>query len=131
MSLFSFSVKTSKREEFLNITDKVNEQVRNSGIKNGLCIIYIPHTTAAVIINESADPDVVRDIIKRLSTIIPGNGDYAHSEGNSDAHIKSSIIGNSRTVIIENGRLLLGTWEGIFFCEFDGPRTRKVFLKII
>ncbi len=123
--------KTNKRESFVNITDLVNALVETSGKKDGICILYVPHTTAAITINESADPDVVRDITQKLGELIPHRGNYAHSEGNSDAHIKASIIGNSRIVIIENGRLALGTWEGIFLCEFDGPRTRKVFIKLL
>ncbi|MCX7943352.1 MAG: secondary thiamine-phosphate synthase enzyme YjbQ [Deltaproteobacteria bacterium] len=124
-------VKTKERETLVNITGVISALVENSGIKNGICIVYVPHTTAAITINESADPDVVRDIIDRLKELVPHKGDYAHSEGNSDAHIKASIIGNSRIIIVENGKLALGTWEGIFLCEFDGPRTRKVFVKII
>lgn len=124
-------VKTKERECLVNITDFIKTIVENSGKKDGICLLYVPHTTAAITINESADPDVVRDIIKKLAEIIPHKGDYAHSEGNSDAHIKSSIIGNSRMIIIEDGKLALGTWEGIFLCEFDGPRTRKVYIKLL
>ncbi|MGB9599246.1 MAG: secondary thiamine-phosphate synthase enzyme YjbQ [Myxococcota bacterium] len=127
----SFEVKTHRREDLVNITEKVQEIVSKNGIKDGICIVYIPHTTAAVTINEAADPDVVRDIIHKLAELIPHSENYAHSEGNSDAHIKASIIGNSRVLIIENGKILLGTWEGIFFCEFDGPRSRRVFVKTI
>jgi secondary thiamine-phosphate synthase enzyme len=131
MSLSRISIKTRLREEFVNITSLVKKAISESGIKDGLCVVYVPHTTAAITINESADSDVVRDVITRLSTLVPHSGDYHHSEGNSDAHIKSSIIGNSRVLIVENGNIVLGTWEGIFFCEFDGPRTRQVYVKVI
>jgi secondary thiamine-phosphate synthase enzyme len=131
MNLSRISVKTSRREEFVNITSLVKKAVSESGIKDGLCVVYVPHTTAAITINESADSDVVRDVITRLSNLVPHSGDYHHSEGNSDAHIKSSIIGNSRVLIVENGNIVLGTWEGIFFCEFDGPRTRQVYVKVL
>lgn len=131
MSLISFSISTTKREELINITKEVERIIEGSTIENGLCIIYVPHTTAAITINESEDPDVVRDIVLRLGSIVPHRGDYSHLEGNSDAHIKSALIGNSRIVIVEKKRPLLGRWEGIFFCEFDGPRTRKVCVKII
>lgn len=127
----SFEVKTHRREELINITDKIRDAVAKSGITDGICIVYVPHTTAAVTINEAADPDVVRDIIGKLSELISRNDNYAHSEGNSDAHIKASIIGNSRILIVENGKILLGTWEGVFFCEFDGPRNRRVVVKTI
>ncbi|MCD4782763.1 MAG: secondary thiamine-phosphate synthase enzyme YjbQ [Candidatus Eremiobacteraeota bacterium] len=126
-----FSVKTSARSEFLCITDKMQKKVTESGIKDGICTAYIPHTTAAVTINEGADPDVVKDMIMELDRRIPWNDGYDHLEGNSAAHIKTSLIGPSVTIIIENGKLKLGTWQKVFFCEFDGPRTRKVWLKII
>ena len=131
MSLSRISIKTRLREEFVNITSLVKKAVSESGIKDGLCVVYVPHTTAAITINESADSDVVRDVITRLSNLVPHSGDYHHSEGNSDAHIKSSIIGNRRVLIVENGNIVLGTWEGIFFCEFDGPRTRQVYVKVL
>jgi secondary thiamine-phosphate synthase enzyme len=127
----SFEVKTHRREELINITDKIRDAVAKSGIIDGICIVYVPHTTAAVTINEAADPDVVRDIIGKLSELISRNDNYAHSEGMSDAHIKASIMGNSRILIVENGKILLGTWEGDFFCEFDGPRNRRVVVKKI
>ncbi|MHB1455442.1 MAG: secondary thiamine-phosphate synthase enzyme YjbQ, partial [Armatimonadota bacterium] len=92
--------------------------------------IFVPHTTAGITINENADPDVVRDLIETLNRIVPENGDYRHSEGNSDAHLKASMMGFSATIIVENGKLLLGTWQGIYFCEFDGPRTRHIFVKV-
>jgi len=118
-----FSIKTNKRNEFLDITSQVEETVKD--IKEGTAIVYIPHTTAAVTINENADPDVKSDILKKLSDLIPKEDNYQHAEGNSDAHVKASLVGTSEIVIIKNGKLVLGTWQGIFFCEFDGPRTRK------
>ncbi|PMP84070.1 MAG: hypothetical protein C0175_00715 [Caldisericum exile] len=125
------NLRTSKREEMLEITDRVQEIVKNSKVKSGLCVVYIPHTTASITINENADPSVKKDIINYLSKLIPEGSNYSHLEGNADAHIKASIMGQSRTIIVENGRLILGTWQGIFFVEFDGPRTREVFVEII
>lgn len=103
----------------------------SSGIRNGLCLIYVPHTTAAVTINENADPSVKRDIISTLKKIVPDSLPYSHLEGNSPAHIKASLVGPSTSIIIENGELALGTWQGIFFCEFDGPRRRKVYMRAL
>lgn len=126
----SFPVITKSRNQMLDITDKVQSIVAKSGIKNGDVIVYCPHTTAAITINENADPDVVYDLLATLSELVPADKpSYRHSEGNSDAHCKSSIIGCSKQLIIENGRLLLGTWQGIYFCEFDGPRSRKVHVQ--
>ena len=122
-----FSIKTNKRNEFLDITSQVEETVKD--VKEGNAIIYIPHTTAAVTINENADPDVKSDILKKLSQLIPEEDNYQHAEGNSDSHVKASLVGTSETVIIKNGKLVLGTWQGIFFCEFDGPRTRKFIIQ--
>lgn len=124
-------VKTSSRTEFVNITSDVNKIVGESGVKSGVCYIYVPHTTAAVTINEGADPSVVKDILATLNTLIPRDPGYLHMEGNSDAHIKTSLMGPSQSVIIEDGKLMLGTWQAIFFCEFDGARSRKVMVKII
>jgi len=126
-----FSVKTTKRDEFINITGKIQDKITESGVKDGICIVYIPHTTAAVTINEGADPDVVKDILMEFDRRIPWNDGYNHLEGNSAAHIKTSLIGPSETLIIENGRIKLGTWQKVFFCEFDGPRNRNVWLKIM
>lgn len=123
-------VKTSKRNEMVDITDDIQKIVDDEKIENGTVTVYVPHTTAAVTINEGADPSVQRDIIKTLEKLIPKSGDYNHMEGNSDAHIKSSLIGASETVIIENGKLVLGTWQHIFFYEGDGPRTRKVYVEL-
>ena len=126
-----FSVKTSSRTQFVNIDHIVRQAVRESDIKEGMAIIYVPHTTAAVTINENADPDVVRDITTEMDKLVPWSDNYHHMEGNSAAHIKSSLFGVSETVIITGGRLLLGTWQSIFFCEFDGPRSRTVIVKVV
>lgn len=125
------TVKTNAQTDFVDITADVQQAVRSSRVAEGLCFVYVPHTTAAVTINESADPSVKRDILSTLNSIVPWEGGYHHLEGNSPAHIKSTLVGTSELIAIENGRLLLGTWQGIFFCEFDGPRTRKVHVKIL
>jgi len=122
---------TAKTQQFINITNRVAEAVRSSDVRDGIVVIYVPHTTAGVTINENADPDVVRDIITTLDKTYPVNGDYLHLEGNSHAHIKASLMGSSCTVIIEDGKLLLGTWQGIYFCEFDGPRNREFYVKVV
>jgi len=126
MSLTFFSIKTQERTGFVNITGRIQEALTSSGIAEGVCTVFIPHTTAGVTINEAADPDVVRDIIKELNTIIPFQDSYAHGEGNSAAHIKAGLIGSSVSIPVQDGKLSLGTWQGIFFCEFDGPRNRSV-----
>ena len=125
------NVKSRARTEFIDITEKVQEVLKDTGISSGLCNIFVPHTTAAVTINEGADPTVQRDIQTFLNKMVPFEGDYQHREGNSSAHIKTTLIGVSQTVLIDEGRLVLGTWQSIFFCEFDGPRHRRVALKII
>ena len=125
------SVKTSGRTELVDITTKIAKLVKESGVSEGLCMLYVPHTTAAVTINESADPSVKGDILMVLNQIIPWDADYKHMEGNSPAHVKSTLVGASELVAIENSALVLGTWQGLFFCEFDGPRTRKVHVRII
>ena len=125
------SIKTNSKVEFIDITDLANEIILEQSIEEGMMVINIPHTTAAVTINENADRDVKTDIITELNKIVPFQDNYKHIEGNSSAHIKSSIIGADQVVIIENGKLKLGRWQGIFFCEFDGPRTRKINIKII
>lgn len=125
------SVKTSSRTELIDITSKIAKLVKDSGVTEGLCMLYVPHTTGAVTINESADPSVRSDILMVLNQIIPWKADYKHMEGNSPAHVKSTLVGASELVAVENGALVLGTWQGIFFCEFDGPRTRKVHVRII
>jgi secondary thiamine-phosphate synthase enzyme len=127
----TFPVKTSTQIEFIDITRSVQEAVKKGGVENGICIVFIPHTTAAITINENADPSVVQDIVMELNKIVPFKDPYRHMEGNSPAHIKASLIGCSQTVFIDSGKLVLGTWQGIFFCEFDGPRNRKVHVKVI
>ncbi|HHZ16694.1 MAG TPA: YjbQ family protein [Clostridia bacterium] len=124
-------IQTTKTQQFIDITDQVAAAVRNSEVRDGIAVIYVPHTTAGVTINENADPDVVRDMLFALDKTYPVRGEYLHSEGNSHAHIKASLMGSSCTVIIEEGSLLLGTWQGIYFCEFDGPRNREYYVKII
>jgi len=126
-----FIINTKKRTEFVDITDIVKKKVKEVQIEDGICFIYVPHTTAGITINENYDPSVKEDIESTLSRLVPKDGGYTHLEGNADAHIKASIIGTSVSLIIENGDLLLGRWQGIFFCEFDGPRRRKIFIKII
>jgi len=127
----SFTVQTNAREEFIDITGMVEKIVSHASVSGGICVVYIPHTTAAVTINENADPSVRSDILKGLGHIKLEKVAFSHAEGNSPAHIKSSIIGCSITVIFDDGRLCLGTWQGIYLCEFDGPRTRKVMIKIV
>ena len=124
-------VKSSRRTDFIDITHSVQEVIQKSGVGEGVCHLFIPHTTAAVTINENADPSVTRDILMMLNKLIPSEDDYRHLEGNSPAHIKSSLLGCSETVLVESGKLVLGTWQGIFFCEFDGPRSRKVYVKVL
>ncbi|MEN3034578.1 MAG: secondary thiamine-phosphate synthase enzyme YjbQ [Aquificaceae bacterium] len=127
----SLSFKTTKRTSFVNITQHVKDVVKRSGVLSGLCLIYTPHTTACVIINEGVDPTVIKDLSQAIENLIPWNGPYEHAEGNSAAHIRSSIIGNSRIVPLEDGELMLGSWESIFLVDFDGPRERKVIVKIL
>ena len=124
-------VKTSSRVELIDITHLVEKAISESKIKSGLCTVYVPHTTAAVTINENADPSVKSDITSELNKVIPFDDNYSHLEGNAAAHIKSSIIGSSETLLVDGGNLILGTWQGIYFCEFDGPRNRKVIIKLI
>jgi len=123
-------LKTNRRIELIDITAQVAEAVRSSGIREGICVVYCPHTTAGLTINEHADPNVASDIVNRLSKLVPHNENYAHIEGNADAHIKSTLTGNSVQLIVNNGNLLLGVWQGIFFCEYDGPRNRRVWVQI-
>ena len=130
MEPITLQVKTSAHTQMLDITRQIQEEVTASGVKNGICTIFVPHTTAAVTINENADPDVVRDFTMEINKIVPWEDGYHHMEGNTAAHLKSSMIGFSEQVIIEDGRLVLGVWQGIYFCEYDGPRTRKVIVKI-
>ncbi len=129
--LIEIKINTKLREDLVDITDLVLEKISETGIKSGIAAIFVPHTTAAILINENADPMVKKDILEYYKRNVPLDYDYHHLEGNSDAHIKSTLIGNSLILIIENSKVLLGSWQGIFFCEFDGPRTRKIYIKII
>jgi secondary thiamine-phosphate synthase enzyme len=125
------NVRTNSPVEMMDITASVQAAVDEKNVRTGYCIVFTPHTTAAVTINENADPDVPLDIINALEKAVPHNVHYRHSEGNSPAHVKSSLVGASETVLIENGRLVLGTWQSVFFCEFDGPRSRRVIIKVV
>ena len=127
----TITIKTNQEQELIDITPQIKDIVEKSQTQTGTVTVYTPHTTTAILINENYDPDVKEDILKQLSQLIPQKNNYKHAEGNSNAHIKSSIIGNSRTIIIENNKLQLGTWEGITLCEFDGPRTRKIHIQTI
>lgn len=129
--LYTESVKTGRRNEFVDVTSVVADRIKKSGVKSGLCVVYVPHTTAAVTINENADPSVKADILSQLEKLVPYGAGYSHMEGNADSHIKASTIGPSVQIIIEGGKPVLGTWQGIFFCEFDGPRSRRLHIKII
>ncbi len=129
--MIKLDVRTTAHTQMLDITDKVRQAVAESGTKDGICMVFVPHTTAAVTINENADPDVVRDFTTEIGKIVPWEDGYHHMEGNSAAHLKSSMIGFSELVIIEDGRPVLGTWQGIYFCEYDGPRNRKVYIKML
>ena len=125
----SLSVQTRSRAQMVDITSFVQDEISRLGLQDGLCTVYVPHTTAGITINEGADPAVCRDILEKLGALVPPDAGYHHREGNADAHIKASLMGSSVTVMIEAGRLVLGTWQKIFFCEFDGPRSRKVYLQ--
>jgi len=126
----TLTLRTSQREELMDITSLIEGLVRDSGATSGVAICFVPHTTAGITINEAADPDVRRDIIYKLRKEIPAQDGYSHAEGNSDAHIKASLMGSSVQILIENGRPVLGRWQGIYFCEFDGPRTRQLLVKV-
>ena len=130
MIVNKISVKTEKRDAFVNITSRIKNIIVSEKFQTGMCHIFIPHTTAGVTVNESADPDVVRDILNKLNMTIPWNGDYRHLEGNSAAHIKTLLTGSSLYIPVNNGSLLLGTWQGIYFCEFDGPRKRSAVISL-
>lgn len=123
------TVKTIAQTELIDITPKVQAAVSKSGLQDGLCMVYIPHTTAAVTINEAADPSVAADMLMVLNQMVPWKAPYRHAEGNSPAHVKATLVGPSELMAVSGGRLVLGTWQGVFFCEFDGPRTRKVIVK--
>ena len=126
------TISTHSRNEMVNITRRVQQAVTDAGVTSGMAVVFVPHTTAACTINENADPDVKSDMLKKLETLIPKREPYyQHGEGNSDSHVKTSLVGNSVLVLIENGRLVLGTWQGIYFCEFDGPRTRELHVKVV
>ena len=125
------SIKTNSRVDFQDITLKVRDIVGASGVKSGVCYLYVPHTTAGIMVNEHADPSVVEDIAAQLEAMVPQHGNYRHLEGNAPAHIKASLIGSSEALLIEDGKIALGTWQGIFFCEFDGPRSRHMIVKIM
>jgi len=125
------TLSTRSQTEFINITPLVEKIVKESKVKEGICWLFVPHTTAGITINEGADPSVRRDILSQLSKMVPFRGDYEHLEGNSPAHIKSSLVGSSKAVFIQEGRLVLGTWQSLYFCEFDGPRHRQVMVKIM
>jgi secondary thiamine-phosphate synthase enzyme len=127
--LFEYGLST-EREGFTNVTGKVAEAVAKSGVRDGTCVVYCPHTTAGITINENADPDVVHDMLIGLSKAFPDRPEFLHAEGNSSAHLKSTCVGASATLLVSDGRLLLGTWQGIYFCEFDGPRSRKFFVQV-
>ncbi len=124
------SIKTNSPDELIDITHIVSQQVRNSKVLNGTVFCFVPHTTAALTINENADPDVKRDLLYKLKKEIPKQDGYHHAEGNSDAHLKASLFGSSEQILIKNGQLVLGQWQGIYFCEFDGPRNRKLIVKV-
>ena len=129
--MITLTLESRRPVELIDVTRQVREAIRSSGIGNGLALVFTPHTTAAVTINENADPDVVRDIVMELNKIVPLQDNYRHAEGNSAAHLKSSLIGASETLIVVNGEAQLGTWQGIFFCEFDGPRKRTLQVQVI
>ena len=131
MEIYEIEIKTSEREEIIDITNDVQEIILKSGIKNGFCILFVPHTTAGITINENADPSVKKDILKIFDKLIPYFGDYQHIEGSSAAHAKSIITGFSQLIMIKNKNLILGTWQGIYFNEYDGPRNRKLLIQII
>ncbi len=127
----TFIVKTTRREEFADITSRVADAVREAGLEKGLCLVFVPHTTAGVTVNEAADPDVATDILAALDRMAPRDFPFRHAEGNSPAHVKASLMGSSVTLSVAEGRLVLGAWQGVFLCEFDGPRARKVLVSLI
>lgn len=130
MITHEIQVKTKARNELVDITGQVEKVVEESGVAEGICVLAVPHTTAAVTVNENADPSVKADIITKLSELAPEGDRYRHMEGNADAHIKATLVGPSETLLVKGGRLSLGTWQGVFFCEFDGPRTRRVIVRV-
>ncbi len=128
--IYEYVLKT-ERENFYNITGRVNDALAKSGVKEGAALVFCPHTTAGITINENADPDVVRDMLLGLDKAFPDRAEFRHMEGNSSAHLKASAVGSSQYIIIREGRLLLGTWQGIYFCEFDGPRNRRFYVRVL
>jgi len=126
----TISLHTGRKNALIDITSHVSQAVAESGVREGIATVFVPHTTAGITINENADPDVKQDILDHLERLVPETGDYAHDEGNSPGHIKASMMGSSATVIISGGQLALGTWQGIYLCEFDGPRNRKIFIEV-
>ncbi len=131
MNTIRLSVRTTRRSQLVEITEAVAETIAQNGVGDGLCVVYVPHTTAAVCINENADPDVRADVEAFLARLIPENAGFAHAEGNSDSHVKSILTGPSVTLLVENGRPLLGRWQGVYLCEWDGPRNREVWIKVV
>jgi secondary thiamine-phosphate synthase enzyme len=129
-SVSTIKIRTSSRSDMVDITSQVRQIVSESGISDGVCIVFAPHTTAGITINEGADPNVCTDILGKLNDLVPRDGRFLHMEGNSDSHVKASLVGSSVSVIVEKGSLVLGTWQKIFFCEFDGPRSRRIYLTI-
>ncbi|WP_321400669.1 secondary thiamine-phosphate synthase enzyme YjbQ [Maridesulfovibrio sp.] len=127
----TLQVRTDSREEMIDITGSVSQMIKDNGWQSGALLIYCPHTTGAITVNEGADPDVVRDITVNMRKLVPLRGDYRHMEGNSDAHIKTSMFGPDQMLIVEDGEIMLGTWQRIFFCEFDGPRSRKLWIQFM
>lgn len=126
-----FSVQTKARAQMVDVTGEVRAAVAESGVSQGTCLVYSPHTTAGITINEGADPDVAADILSQLDRLVPWSGPYRHTEGNAAAHVKATLVGASRSLPVEQGRLVLGTWQAIFFCEFDGPRSRRVVVEVV
>ena len=131
MAVARFKISTKSKVELQDITSRIREIVQSSGVREGVCHVFVPHTTAGVTINEDADPDVGRDILAQLEKMVPSQGSYQHREGNAPAHIKASLVGCSQMLLVEDGRLVLGTWQGVFFCEFDGPRQRTVLVEVL
>ena len=129
--LKKLELRTSEHTQMVDITELIRKAVEESGVRSGVCLVFVPHTTAAVTINENADPDVVRDLMMELGKIVPWEDGYHHGEGNSAAHLKATLTGFSQQIIVENGKLVLGTWQGIWFCEYDGPRSRSVYVKLM
>jgi secondary thiamine-phosphate synthase enzyme len=125
------SLSTKTRTQFIDISSELQKTIDGSGVRSGICCVYSPHTTAGITVNEHADPSVVQDIAAHLDAVAPRSGRYQHREGNADAHIKASLMGASEVIPVEDGRLMLGTWQGVFFCEFDGPRSRKVIIRVL